>query len=149
MLLGAARCSAEHRDFPGTLHFIFQPAEESLGGGRVMVAEGLFELFPCDSVYGMHNMPGIPAGDFAIREGAMMAANDTWTVAFSGTGGHGSMPSVATDPTSKVGIWTRLMSFLRTLLCEGLHAVFCQLPVICLSNGWQRSHTQSPAHTIA
>jgi amidohydrolase len=90
MLLGAARYLSAHRDeFGGTVTFIFQPAEEGQGGGREMVAEGLFDRFPADVVYGMHNMPGIPAGEFRTRTGAFLAASDTWTVTFNGTGGHG------------------------------------------------------------
>ena len=77
MLLGAARYLAEHRDFAGEVHFVFQPAEEGLGGGRVMVEEGLFERFPVDAVYGMHNAPGRPVGTFATRKGPFMAASDT------------------------------------------------------------------------
>ncbi len=99
MLLGAARYLSEHRDFSGTLHFIFQPAEEGEGGARVMIEQGLFDQFPCDAVYGMHNIPGLPLGQFAIRPGSMMAASDTWTVVFRGTGGHGAMPHMGTDPT--------------------------------------------------
>ncbi len=99
MLLGAARHLAAEPDFAGTIHFIFQPAEEGEGGARVMIEEGLFDKFPCDVVYGMHNMPGIPAGTFAIRPGAMMAASDTWSATFKGTGGHGAMPHRGTDPT--------------------------------------------------
>ncbi|MBT6116638.1 MAG: amidohydrolase, partial [Rhodospirillaceae bacterium] len=76
MLLGAARYLAETRDFDGTIHFIFQPAEENEGGGRVMVEEGLFDKFPCESVYGLHNWPGRPVGTFAIRPGPMMSAYD-------------------------------------------------------------------------
>lgn len=99
MLLGAARHLAANPDFAGTLHFIFQPAEEGEGGARVMIEEGLFEKFPCDAVYGMHNMPGIDSGKFAIRPGPMMAASDSWTAVFRGTGGHGAMPHMGTDPT--------------------------------------------------
>ena len=99
MLLGAAKHLAAAPDFAGTVHFIFQPAEEGLGGARVMIEEGLFDKFNCDTVYGMHNMPGIPAGTFAIRPGAMMAASDTWSATFKGTGGHGAMPHRGTDPT--------------------------------------------------
>jgi len=100
MLLGAARWLAANRDrFGGTVHFIFQPAEEGLGGARVMIEEGLFEKFPCDVVYGMHNMPGFPVGHFAIRTGAMLASSDSWEVVFKGTGGHGAMPDRGTDPT--------------------------------------------------
>ncbi|MDB6454057.1 M20 aminoacylase family protein [Falsirhodobacter sp. 20TX0035] len=100
MLLGAARYLSEHRDFAGTVHFIFQPAEEGLGGGREMLADGLFERFPVDAVYGMHNEAGRPVGDFATAPGPYMAAGDTWQVTFVGTGGHGgAAPHLATDPT--------------------------------------------------
>ena len=99
MLLGAAKHLAAAPDFAGTVHFIFQPAEEGLGGARVMIEEGLFDKFNCDAVYGMHNMPGIPTGRFAIRSGAMLASSDSWQVTFKGTGGHGAMPDRGTDPT--------------------------------------------------
>ncbi|MDE2394083.1 MAG: amidohydrolase [Burkholderiales bacterium] len=99
MLIGAAAWLRERADFAGTVHFIFQPAEESEGGARVMIEQGLFERFPCDAVYGLHNDPGLEAGRFKIRSGSMMAAGDTWEVRFEGTGGHGAMPHKATDPT--------------------------------------------------
>jgi amidohydrolase len=100
MLLGAARYLSRHRDFSGAVHFIFQPAEEGLGGGRVMVEEGLFERFPVDAVYGMHNMPGLAVGKFATRVGPFLAASDSWTVIFRGTGGHGGAGAhLATDAT--------------------------------------------------
>ncbi len=99
MLLGAAKHLAAAPDFAGTVHFIFQPAEEGLGGARVMIEEGLFERFNCDAVYGMHNMPGFAKGHFAIRSGPMLAASDSWEVTFKGTGGHGAMPYRGTDPT--------------------------------------------------
>ncbi len=103
MLLGAAKHLAASPDFAGTVHFIFQPAEEGLGGARVMIEEGLFDKFNCDVVYGMHNMPGIPTGRFAIRSGAMLASSDSWEVTFKGTGGHGAMPDRGTDPTYVAG----------------------------------------------
>jgi hippurate hydrolase len=100
MLLGAARYLSAHRDFAGAVHFIFQPAEEGLGGGRVMVEEGLFERCPVDAVYGMHNIPGIPVGKFATRVGPFLAASDTWAVRFHGSGGHGGAGAhLATDAT--------------------------------------------------
>ena len=99
MLLGAAKQLAAKPDFAGTVHFIFQPAEEGQGGARVMIEEGLFDKFDCDAVYGMHNMPGFPKGHFAICTGAMLAASDSWEVTFKGTGGHGAMPDRGTDPT--------------------------------------------------
>ena len=100
MLLGAARYFAEHRNFSGTVQLIFQPAEEGRGGAIAMVKDKLFERFPCDAVYGMHNMPGIPTGKFAIRKGAFLAGAGRWTVVFKGTGGHGgATPHLATDVT--------------------------------------------------
>src|SRR5712692_4365543 len=80
MLLGAARILAETRNFEGAVHFIFQPAEEGGGGGRVMVQEGLFEQFPCDAVFAMHNKPGIPIGNMATRTGALLAASDRFDI---------------------------------------------------------------------
>jgi len=103
MLLGAARHLAENKGFDGTVHFIFQPAEEGLGGGREMVKDGLFDLFPCDGVYGMHNMPGYPVGQFAIIPGAMMAASDSFFVTIRGIGGHGAWPHQAVDPVLVAG----------------------------------------------
>jgi hippurate hydrolase len=100
MLLGAARYLSENRDFSGMVRFIFQPAEEGLAGARSMLEEGLFERFPVDAVYGMHNIPGMPVGTFATRPGPLMAAGDSWTATFSGTGGHGGGGAhLATDPT--------------------------------------------------
>ena len=98
MLLGAARYLAEHRDFDGCVHFIFQPAEEGLGGAKAMVNEGLFDLFPMEAVYGMHNGPGIPVGNFAIRPGAMMAGGAFFDIAVTGTGAHGARPESGIDP---------------------------------------------------
>ena len=100
MLLGAAKYLAKNRDFAGTVNLIFQPAEEGRGGAIAMVNDGLFDRFPCDAIYGMHNMPGIEAGKFAIRKGPMMAGGGKWKVVFHGTGGHGgATPHKATDVT--------------------------------------------------
>ena len=100
MLLGAARLLAENPDFAGTVHFIFQPAEEGRGGAQAMLEDGLFERFPCDSVYGMHNMPGVPLGHFALRQGPLMAGSGRWVVTFRGKGGHGgNSPHLANDLT--------------------------------------------------
>ncbi|SDE74013.1 hippurate hydrolase [Salipiger thiooxidans] len=103
MLLGAAELLAADPDFAGTVHFIFQPAEEGLGGARVMIEDGLFDLFPCDAVYGVHNAPKEPLGRVQTRTGSFMAAGDTWEVIFEGSGGHGAMPHMATDPTIPAG----------------------------------------------
>ena len=97
MLLGAARYLAETRNFAGTVHFIFQPAEENEGGGRVMIEDGLFEKFPVESVYGMHNMPGIAAGEFAIRPGPIMASFDIFEIRLTGNGTHAATPHLGRD----------------------------------------------------
>jgi len=98
MLLGAAKYLASHRNFRGTVHFIFQPAEEGLGGAQRMLDDGLFERFPCDGVYGLHNWPQLPAGTFAVRAGPAMAAADRFDVTVTGRGAHGAMPHLSIDP---------------------------------------------------
>ncbi len=98
MLLGAARYLAATRNFEGTVHFIFQPGEEGYGGGRVMVQEGLFEKFPCDAVFAMHNKPGIPVGHMATRVGPMLAASDRFDIRVKAQGGHAADPHLGTDP---------------------------------------------------
>ncbi len=98
MLLGAARVLAESDDFNGTVHFIFQPAEENEGGGGLMVREGLFKQFPVTGVYGLHNFPMLPLGYFAITSGPMMAAFDIFDIVIRGKGGHGAMPQHGRDP---------------------------------------------------
>ncbi|MCT9811177.1 M20 family metallopeptidase [Acidovorax sp. Be4] len=97
-LLAAARCLARERCFDGTVHLIFQPAEEGLGGARKMIADGLFERFPCDAVFAFHNMPGFTAGMFGFMEGAFMASSDSVIVTVQGRGGHGASPHLAADP---------------------------------------------------
>ncbi len=98
MLLGAARYLAETRDFDGAVHFIFQPAEEGIGGGEAMVKDGLFEQFPVDAVFGMHNRPGMPVGQFAIRPGPMMAGGALFDLKVTGVGAHGARPESGIDP---------------------------------------------------
>ena len=98
MLLAAAWYLAKHRDFSGTVHFIFQPAEEGLAGAKAMMDDGLFERFPCDRVYGIHNMPGIPQGEFWFREGPLLASSDRFTIDVHGKDGHAAMPQHTVDP---------------------------------------------------
>jgi len=98
MLLGAAVYLKQHNDFSGTVHFIFQPAEEGGHGGEKMVDEGLFDMFPCDSVYGMHNWPGLAVGKFAVHDRAVMAAEETIKINITGKGGHAAMPDQVQDP---------------------------------------------------
>jgi amidohydrolase len=98
MLLGAARYLAETRNFDGTIHLIFQPAEEGLGGGKAMVEDGLFDRFPCDAIFGMHNRPGLAVGKFQIRTGPMMAGGAYFDIAVTGRGAHGARPEAGIDP---------------------------------------------------
>jgi amidohydrolase len=98
MLLGAAQALAGNSDFNGTVVFIFQPAEETDGGARVMIEQGLFERFPVDAVFGMHNWPGLAAGQFAVHSGPVMACADQFDIVIEGHGGHAAMPQQARDP---------------------------------------------------
>ena len=100
MLLGAARYLAEHGDFSGTVRFIFQPAEEAAGGAKRMLDDGLFTRFPVDAVFGMHNWPGLAAGQFATRAGPLMASLDTFDIRIAGHGAHGAAPQDGVDPVA-------------------------------------------------
>ncbi|MFN3593231.1 MAG: M20 aminoacylase family protein [Thiobacillaceae bacterium] len=98
MLLAAAEHLASTRNFDGTVYFIFQPAEETVGGARVMIEEGLFERFPMQAVYGMHNWPGLPAGQFAVHSGPVMACSDQFDIVIRGHGAHAAFPHQGRDP---------------------------------------------------
>jgi hippurate hydrolase len=98
MLLGAAKYLAATKNFDGTVNFIFQPAEEGLGGAKAMVEDGLFRRFPCDAIFGMHNRPGMPLGKFAVRSGPMMAGGAFFDVDIEGRGAHGARPEAGVDP---------------------------------------------------
>ncbi|MEQ8356474.1 MAG: M20 aminoacylase family protein [Kiloniellaceae bacterium] len=112
MLLGAAKYLAETRNFDGRVTFIFQPAEENEGGGRVMIEEGLFEKFPVEAVYGLHNMPGMPVGTVSLRSGPAMAAFDIFEIVITGKGTHAAMPQLGIDP---VVTGAQLVSALQTI----------------------------------
>ncbi len=98
MLLGAAKYLAARRGFQGRVVFIFQPAEENEGGARVMIEQGLFERFPVDKVFGLHNRPGLPAGSMAFAPGPVMAGYDLFRIVVKGKGGHAAKPNLAVDP---------------------------------------------------
>jgi hippurate hydrolase len=103
MLLAAARYLAETRAFDGTVTLIFQPGEEGYAGGRAMIEDGLFERFPADQIYALHNWPGLPVGKIAVRAGPMMAAADRVTIDIDGKGGHGAHPHQSIDPVLVAG----------------------------------------------
>lgn len=98
MLLAAAKYLSLHNDFAGTVYFIFQPAEEGLGGAKKMIEDGLFTLFPMNAVFGMHNWPTMPAGHFGVRSGPIMASSNTFIIHIKGKGAHGAMPNLGADP---------------------------------------------------
>ncbi|MCP8937309.1 M20 family metallopeptidase [Alsobacter sp. SYSU M60028] len=124
MLLGAARYLAETRAFDGTVHFIFQPAEEGLGGAKAMLADGLFERFPCDAVFGMHNAPGLAKGRFSIRPGAMMAGGAFFDIDVAGRGAHGARPEASIDPVlAAAHIATAIQSIVARNVPATEHAV--------------------------
>ncbi|WP_150524114.1 M20 aminoacylase family protein [Roseibium sediminis] len=112
MLLGAAKYLAETRNFDGTVVVIFQPAEEGGAGAKAMIDDGLMTRWPIDEVYGMHNFPGLPVGEFAIRKGAIMAATDEFRITITGRGGHAAKPHETIDP---VVIGSQVVSALQTI----------------------------------
>ncbi len=118
MLLGAAAALARKRDFNGTAYFIFQPAEENEGGGRVMVEQGLFERFPMRAVFGMHNWPLLPLGKIATRVGPLMGAFDIFEIVVTGKGAHAAMPNTGKDPMLFAA---HAISALQTIVARNLH----------------------------
>jgi amidohydrolase len=128
MLLGAARYLAETRRFDGTAYLIFQPAEESGGGGQVMVKEGLFEKFPADEVYALHNWPGLPPGKIAVGTGPMMAATDEVQITVRGRGGHGAMPHLVVDPVVAAA---QVIGALQTIASRNVDPVDAVVVSIC------------------
>jgi amidohydrolase len=118
MLLGAAKHLAETRNFAGTIHFIFQPAEENEGGARLMIEEGVLEKYPVEAVFGMHNWPGLPVGQFAIQPGPMMAAFDIFEIEIKGRGAHAAMPHLAVDPIVTAA---QVVNALQTITSRNTH----------------------------
>ncbi len=120
ILLGAARYLAETRNFSGTVVFIFQPAEEGLGGARTMLADRLFERFPCDEIYGLHNAPYLEPEQVAVWPGAAMAGADFFDISIKGRGSHGAMPQEARDPTI---VATALAQALQSIVSRNVHPI--------------------------
>jgi amidohydrolase len=128
MLLGAARYLAETRNFDGTAYLIFQPAEEGGGGGQVMVKEGLFQRFPADEIYALHNFPALESGKIAVRAGPMMAATDEIKISIHGTGGHGAFPHLTVDPVVAAA---HVVTALQTIASRNLEPVDALVVSIC------------------
>ena len=134
MLLGAARYLAETRNFDGTVYVIFQPAEENLGGGEIMVQEGLFERFPMQQVFGLHNWPSIPAGQFYWRNGPTMAAVANIEITVTGKGTHGAHPDRGVDP---IVVASHIVTALQTIVSRGLDPMDGGVVTIGSINGGQ------------
>ncbi len=118
ILLGTARYLAQTRNFDGTAVLIFQPAEEGLGGAKAMLDDGLFDTFPCDAVYALHNWPGLPAGTIGVNPGPMMAAADRFEIVIQGRGGHGAHPYQTIDPVTVAG---HLITALQTVVSRNVN----------------------------
>lgn len=120
MLLGAAKYLSEYASFKGVLYFIFQPAEENEGGARVMIEEGLFEKFPMDAVFGLHNFPGLPLGEFSIRSGGFLAACDSFHITVKGSGCHAALPQ---DGVDAILIGAELVLALQRIISREISAL--------------------------
>jgi len=120
MLLGAARYLAETRNFDGTVNFIFQPAEEGIGGAKAMIDDGLFKRFPCDAIFGMHNRPGMPLGKFAVRGGAMMAGGAFFDIDIEGRGSHGARPEAGVD---SILVASHVIAALQSIVARNVRPV--------------------------
>ena len=118
MLLGAAKRLAERKNFDGIIHLIFQPAEENFGGAKLMIDDGLFDRFPCDAVFALHNDPGLPLGEVFVREGPVMAAVDECRIVVNGRGGHGAEPQETADP---IVAGASIIMALQTVVSRNLH----------------------------
>jgi hippurate hydrolase len=120
MLLGAAKYLAETRNFDGTVNFIFQPAEEGIGGAKAMVEDGLFKRFPCNAIFGMHNRPGMPLGKFAVRSGATMAGGAFFDIDIEGRGSHGARPESGVD---SVLVASHITTALQSIVARNVRPV--------------------------
>ncbi|MCB9549599.1 MAG: amidohydrolase [Myxococcales bacterium] len=146
MLLGAARHLAETRRFNGTVHAIFQPAEEGEGGAQAMIKDGLFARFPCDVIYAIHNWPALPVGALAVRPGAMMASADQFDVVVRGKSGHAAMPHLCLDP---VVVAAQLVTALQPLISRTTDPADAAVLSICQIHGGSAYNVIPDAVTLA
>jgi len=132
MLLGAARELARRRSFSGTVHFIFQPAEEGRGGAKAMIEDGFFKKFPVDAVYGLHNMPGIATDSMAVVAGPQLASSDRWVVTFRGVGTHGAKPHLGRDAMTAAG---QFLTALHTIVARRVDPLQPSVVSACAIDG--------------
>ncbi len=142
MLLGAAKYLAETRNFDGTVHLIFQPAEENYGGAKVMIDDGLFEKFPCDEVYGIHNMPNVPVGTFRWKVGPMMAAVANFKITISGRGAHGAFPHHGLDPIPAAAA---IVLALQSIVARNVDPLESGVISVCGMNGGHAFNVTPPS----
>jgi hippurate hydrolase len=132
MLLGAAKILAERKNFDGTVHLIFQPAEENFGGAKLMIDDGLFTRFPCDAVFGLHNDPGLPFGKVFVKDGPIMAAVDECRITVNGRGGHGAEPQDTADP---IVTGASIIMALQTVVSRNIHPLDPSVVTVGAFNG--------------
>lgn len=137
MLLAAARHLAQHRDFDGTVYLIFQPAEEGGGGARRMIEDGLFERFPMDAVFGMHNWPGMVAGTMAAGAGPVMASTNEFRITVQGKGGHAAMPHMVIDP---VPVACQIVLALQTIVSRNVKPIDSAVVSVTMMHGGEASN---------
>lgn len=145
MLLGAAQYLAAHRDFAGTVYVIFQPAEEGGGGASRMIAQGLFERFPMDAIFGMHNWPGMDVGQFAIKAGPCFASSNEFKITIHGRGSHAAMPHLGIDP---VPVACQMVQAFQTIISRNLRPIDTGVISVTMISAGEVSNAVAPSCTL-